>query len=1299
MRTNINLIPNNFFVRNKNKVYIDYTENIFIKKFGNDCKDLELIYQNQSNTWTNYNLKNINLTEDEDIIIEGLIFGSESKFIGLPKITPSYLVNYGSWKTKNNNYICDDINSFIVDYPIKTISPNIIIINGKEYKVKFNINCPIFSEQEEFKVILISNNHNIKRTYKLGNLIYSKNKQVYEINFSSSIFLNPRIKFINANYYIVLQSVKNYNIFLSNPNRYIHINDNLELENLKFSIINNYNAKINSDVLIKYKIDGLLENSNYIIKIMDLNEKMPIYYSPVKKYDSKENHQKIKIGNINIHSYNVELEYNGMTIMDLENEINVDYNYNVCVHIINYDDYYNVEEKKINLILYFDKKLINQVVNISLDNIFIKNDIITNNNYYCYKLEFDINEIFNENEYHIKIQLANNNKYYGISNETIKINKKRYDIFPNIGYYKVPFSENKIYNSFTIKNEDLFCIPDGVYGIKFNIIYNNNEIGGIIKVRPKSIINLKCDTNGIIKVNDKEILNINKNKYLKSVIKNFEIKMNEYNADTINKIDIDYLVENSYIIKMYNYTDQFLNLYVANNKHGINRKFLGTYKVYNDGIYGNHIRLNDNSFETKGNVYYYIEEECIGCIKIEEYEISSTFNIINSINKVYQKELVKGKLRIKKNKKINEFIGNNFDIYFVDDIYGNNPIYLTTIKLNEEKINDNKYNLLDISFIYVNDDFNDKYIKIESKLNNYIISEIIEEPIKIEKREIKIDELENLSKITKLSSRVEPLLDREIIGVYTTFDNPPNKITPSYFLERYGLYTYKNVSSFGESYSNYDGYLILQTDPLSNSIAQNLQTLDTFINSLLSELANKRINLINVPLIFKDSYIGNGFQSEGHTFEYYANTIFNNKLINVQNSLCLRIVQNNQIITDIPTIKNNFLLSYNDEVRNYEGQNKVNNEINTVSNMTSENPRFAWIEDLGKYICQYYDLSINNVLIEKLTSDFINIASELGTTVGKKEGYYKMIGNVPELTKFSGSNLPKYKLNIPLPFYFNRYNAGLSLPIISLLHSDIRLTMQINKLEDLIISDPLTKFISSGKPKMKLYLKYIYLDSEERKTFATMKHEYLIEQENYRNYTHYGTKFSTKMNLMNPVKDIFWFAQPKQNVVNKQYFNYTTSKYYRLLSNYDRYDEDNPITELSRQKYRYLYEKYPNVKYIPLTTNNVINDKHKPYPTKSPINRSILKLNGQERFNEDSDLTTKINFDKYMNMPIGGLHVYNFSRYPNEYQPSGSCNFSMLGDAYFNLETDDGAYDVKLIARGYNLLRIMGGQAGLAFEL
>jgi len=57
---------------------------------------------------------------------------------------------------------------------------------------------------------------------------------------------------------------------------------------------------------------------------------------------------------------------------------------------------------------------------------------------------------------------------------------------------------------------------------------------------------------------------------------------------------------------------------------------------------------------------------------------------------------------------------------------------------------------------------------------------------------------------------------------------------------------YNNMPTFGSQYNNYDGYLILQPDPLSNGVSQNANTLNLFISDILGQLANKNINVLNV---------------------------------------------------------------------------------------------------------------------------------------------------------------------------------------------------------------------------------------------------------------------------------------------------------------------------------------------------------------------------------------------------------------------------------------------------------------------
>ena len=1314
MRTNINnnIIPKNYFIRRKKPLYIDSTNKVFIKKYCNECTNLEIVYKSQTNTYSNQNLKNINLIENEDIEVNGIIFNSEYKYKN--KLIPKHYYNSGLWKPINNNYICDIINNIVVEYPIKILEPNIIVLDNNNYSLSFIIqDISIFNYQETFTVNFIPYDQSLKRTFTIPDkLLYDPDILNYSIEFNSSIFLHPKYQFYDNKYYIGLQSSITNKIYYSDPAKQIFITENLAFNSITFnSNVKqlNYSVTPNSDLLLYYSVTGLVPNSTYHLKISELHDTVPTYYSPPIKYDTNSLVKLVQLihipKEINKHNYNVELVTGYGDIMDLTSEIKINFHSNYKVHILNYELYSDISnESTITLNLCFDKKFINNVVNISLDNYFITNAIITNTNYLNYSLPIILNQTFDVGRYHIRAQIINFDNSYAISDEHISVSSNNISslILPNFGYYNIPFSYSNKFNPITLPGN--YICPYGVSSIDVSIIYNHVKITGQIILKAKSILVL---TGSSLVINGRELINLITNTIVVNRINNYENSV----CNLMNSINIKYVCESGYIIKLYNWDSSIANvdLYTANNGDGINLSLDDNYNVNYSTVYGYHIKINKLFFPFTGELHYYLNNfEYLNKITITDYPLQVSLNLLSSGNIIYLNQVVSGSIIINNFDNINLINQINIlKLYFVDDLDGNNPEYLTTIT-----------NTLYFSFVYYTKISSSctKYILITGNNNTFNIRKIINIPIIVEPEQP--ESIVNLKttnanlKTTNVNLKTTPIESinlsiataKPIVGVYTTFDTPPNKTTPSNFLQTYALYTYNNVPTLmGSSYSNFNGYLLLQCDSLSNCISQTNVTLDSFVSFIIAQLANKKINLIDVPSIFQDEYTTPNFVTSTHTFEYYNNTIFNNEPINIQSSLCSNVIKNNELITDITTIQKNFLQSYNDQIRNYTGQNTLNQQVEQVTTNTDNPPRFAWIENLGHYISQYFQLSINNVEIEKITSDWMNIWNEINIKPGHVSGYNKMIGNVSALTRFSPAVLPNYKLRIPIPFYFNRYNnAGLSIPLISLLHSDVKLTLQMEQLQNLIISDPLTKFITSGRPKVNLELKYIYLDTEERKRFATSKHEYLIEQENYRNYSHYGTSFNTKLNFMQPVKDLYWYAQPKQNTSNinsKQYYNYTDSKYYIDPANYDRYDEVNPITILSKQVYAPLYTENPNVNYIPYYVNNKITKSNIPFPTKSPINNTILRLNGQKRFDEDSDLTQLIHFHKYNNIPQSGVHAYPFCLYPNEYQPSGSCNFSVLGDAYFELDTDDGAYNVGIIARNYNLLRIMSGQAGLAFEL
>ena len=72
------------------------------------------------------------------------------------------------------------------------------------------------------------------------------------------------------------------------------------------------------------------------------------------------------------------------------------------------------------------------------------------------------------------------------------------------------------------------------------------------------------------------------------------------------------------------------------------------------------------------------------------------------------------------------------------------------------------------------------------------------------------------------------------------------------------------------------------------------------------------------------------------------------------------------------------------------------------------------------------------------------------------------------------------------------------------------------------------------------------------------------------------------------------------------------------------------------------------------------------------------------------------------NASVNEIGVYSFALKPEEHQPSGTCNFSRIDSAQFEL-TNAAAGNatpitLQMYAVNYNVLRIMSGMGGLAYS-
>jgi len=357
-------------------------------------------------------------------------------------------------------------------------------------------------------------------------------------------------------------------------------------------------------------------------------------------------------------------------------------------------------------------------------------------------------------------------------------------------------------------------------------------------------------------------------------------------------------------------------------------------------------------------------------------------------------------------------------------------------------------------------------------------------------------------------------------------------------------------------------------------------------------------------------------------------------------------------------------------------------------------------DDASVYCAGYGLRVINNIEIEiggqkidKHYSHWLYIWNELSLPKSKRSGYNKMVG----MSGGGGSVISgngggdKYMrgrtLYIPLEFWFCR-NVGLALPLIALQYHEVKINIQFetgaNCTGD---GNDLSTF-----PTATLWVDYIFLDTDERRRFAQLSHEYLIEQLQFTGSESVSTGgIKAKLTFNHPCKEIVWFIKKPMTSkadINNNWFNYTSASVPIIKSSSLPYIYNNGTQSLREGSLT------PNGGAVPSGTVSSLNN------TKT----AKLTLNGNDRFSErpGSYFNLIQPFQHHENIPTNaGINVYSFALKPEEHQPSGTLNMSRIDTATLAIDTDitstDNAF-LNVYAVNYNVLRILSGMGGLAYS-
>uniref|UniRef100_A0A6C0E7L3 Major capsid protein N-terminal domain-containing protein n=1 Tax=viral metagenome TaxID=1070528 RepID=A0A6C0E7L3_9ZZZZ len=318
----------------------------------------------------------------------------------------------------------------------------------------------------------------------------------------------------------------------------------------------------------------------------------------------------------------------------------------------------------------------------------------------------------------------------------------------------------------------------------------------------------------------------------------------------------------------------------------------------------------------------------------------------------------------------------------------------------------------------------------------------------------------------------------------------------------------------------------------------------------------------------------------------------------------------------------------------------------------------SWVNGIGHSLIEEISIEIGGVLIDRHSGEYLDIISQLEVESGKKDGYNEMIAKREFYTRFSQeSGLTLY---IPLQFWFCKEMSS-AIPLVALQHNEVKIKVDLRPFNQtwfsgtLMSNKPTPVEIISGQ----LHCDFIYLDTEERRFFATKPHRYLIEQLQIRdgNGVNEGSSGDNiDIFLNHPVKDILWIYRADTVSNTNDWLNFSKTIY----------DEDDPED------------------------------------LEEPLSRCGFQVNGHDLFEKkDADYFRKVvPYQKYTSTPNNYIYAYSFSQKPSKFQPCGHLNFSMISSAVLNLEYSSSIPKgiINIYARNYNILQIKNGQAGLLYS-
>ena len=464
------------------------------------------------------------------------------------------------------------------------------------------------------------------------------------------------------------------------------------------------------------------------------------------------------------------------------------------------------------------------------------------------------------------------------------------------------------------------------------------------------------------------------------------------------------------------------------------------------------------------------------------------------------------------------------------------------------------------------------------------------------------------------------------------------------------------------------------------------------------------------------------FNNTVHTIKwFYTITIQNNDytsqvdpgdLINIENAANNTFVNKYLLVNSIKLVGDNTI------IKGHTNEMILGNDLDIVAannfklvfgQFSGSDVNAAWTERVGYALIEDITLKISQNVIDKQYGTWMDIWSELTCTKNKKKSLDRMVGEKNRLDLINNA-IEGRILYIPLKFWFCN-NPGLAFPLIALGLEKMKIDINIRNFDSLVIPVNNTtgkryKGITSFSPAVPellscgLFVDYIYLDKEERKLFVHGKQEYLIEQlQSIQDITggyikNTSSTIYQELKFHHPVKEIIWTFQDKNYATKSGNILDNNGNIIGRANSWFKYNH-NPLETLAQAGDCTLGSN--GTKW-----NGVYND----FLSREKVND--IFIHGEERLQSRSGKYFSVvqPYQHHRNSPDNGIYLYSFALRPEDYQPSGTLNFSRLDNfkIRYILEPRNSVIllnkhvIMNIFAKNYNILNIESGKAGILFS-